>query len=250
MGATKQDVGSALARRLGAQLELTPAEMDALDTLEARPRVILRGRAIDGSGQPGFYVLRSGWAASGISLADGRRQIACIHLPGDLLGMLDHTRGAGVDVLSALTDVEVGTIDRGALARLFEAHPRLGALLLLQAHRERLSLNDRLAAVGRTDAKARLAGLILDLASRQRALDPSLGATMPMPLTQEEIGDALGLTAVHVNRMMRQLAEAGLIARGTGASITLCQEDRLAELSGFVDRANAIETDWLPAPRG
>ena len=68
-----------------------------------------------------------------------------------------------------------------------------------------------------------------------------------LPLTQEEIGDATGLTAVHVNRMMRGIVEDGLIERN-GNSIRLLDDKRLSSEANFIDRTG-IETGWLPQPR-
>ena len=67
------------------------------------------------------------------------------------------------------------------------------------------------------------------------------------PLTQEEIGDATGLTAVHVNRMVRALVEDGLIAR-QATQLTILNENRLAEIANYVNRYAALDTDWLPPP--
>ena len=92
---------------------------------------------------------------------------------------------------------------------------------------ERVALTDRLAALGRTSAKARVAALLLDMRNRLRVIDNGdRRRASRSALTQEEIGDATGLTAVHVNRMLRQLEEDGLIAR-EAARVTLIDERAL-----------------------
>jgi CRP-like cAMP-binding protein len=68
-----------------------------------------------------------------------------------------------------------------------------------------------------------------------------------VPLTQEEIGDATGLTAVHVNRMIRGLVEEGIIER-SGTTMRLLNERRLAEEANFTNRLE-IDTGWLPPAR-
>ena len=68
-----------------------------------------------------------------------------------------------------------------------------------------------------------------------------------LPLTQEDIGDATGLTAVHVNRMMRGLVDDGLIERN-GNHVRFLDETRLADEAGFTDRFASIDTGWLPPP--
>ena len=72
-------------------------------------------------------------------------------------------------------------------------------------------------------------------------------ARIQLPLTQEDIGDATGLTSVHVNRMMRGLAEDGIIER-SGGQFRLLDEERLCAEANFVDRSG-LETGWLPTAR-
>ena len=107
-----------------------------------------------------------------------------------------------------------------------------------------MALADRLASVGRTSAKARVGALICDVMRRLRANGELVGDGVPLPLTQEEIGDVTGLTAVHVNRMMRQLAEDGLIARSNGR-VRVLDEARLANVANHIDRYASIDTSWL-----
>ena len=138
--------------------------------------------------------------------------------------------------------------DRAALADLIVEHPRLSALLLVYCQIERVALTDRLAALGRTSAKARVAALLLELRNRLRATDKNIASVFALGLTQEEIGDATGLTSVHVNRMLRQLEEEGLIARDSG-KVTLIDERALARAANYVDRYAALDLGWLPKPR-
>ena len=79
-------------------------------------------------------------------------------------------------------------------------------------------------------------------------MNANLGDSIAFPLTQEEIGDATGLTAVHVNRMIRALVEEGLIARQAN-QLTIRNEERLAEVANYVNRYAALDTDWLPPSR-
>ena len=86
-------------------------------------------------------------------------------------------------------------------------------------------LSDRLASIGRTPGRARVGALLCEIAARVRrtGADPDEGFVLP--ITQEEIGDATGLTAVHVNRMMRALVEDGLIER-RNSHVRLLDEPR------------------------
>ena len=93
-----------------------------------------------------------------------------------------------------------------------------------------------------------MAALILDLRNRLRRHDPGVTDSFTLGLTQEEIGDATGLTAVHVNRMLRQLEEDGLVARENGR-MTIRDDRTLAQAANYVDRHECVELGWLPAAR-
>lgn len=237
-----------LAERLGRYLRLVETERRALEELEEGERAIPRGLVLRAEHAPAreLYVVRKGWLYSSMLLSDGNRQILSLHLPGDIAGDTSLPWDRAPFSLTAATDAVVGVIDKAALRHLFERQPRLAMLLHAITQAERVVLADRLASIGRTSAKSRVAALIVDATRRLRANGEPVEDGVLLPLTQEEIGDATGLTAVHVNRMMRQLAEEGLIAR-TGGRIHVLNEIRLAQVGNHVDRFRGIDTNWLPA---
>lgn len=230
-------------------MDLTESERAAIRALEAQPRTLARGATLRRERDAGglVWALLDGWVTSAIHLHDGGRQITRIHLRGDLVGTPSLAIAGPAEVLTALTEVTVSASPRAAVGALFVSHPRIGALLFLLAQLDTLSLCDGLAAIGRTDARARLAALLLSLHDRlSETAEP--GQTIdaiPLPMTQEELGDATGLTAVHVNRMMRALAEEGLIGR-TPRGLRLLNRERLTRLSGYMHRPATVDTSWLP----
>lgn len=242
--------GSCLAERLGHYISLTRAESDALAALEDDQRDVRRGTAIVSEGEPSreLFVIKKGWLQSSVLLGNGGRQIMRVALPGDLLGLPALAFEEAPETIATLTDATLCPFDRDRLAGLFEAHPRLGALLFTLTVAERTAMADRLASVGRTPARARVAALLCDIFARVRLVGTAAAdEAVHVPLTQEEIGDATGLTAVHVNRMIRGLVEDGIIER-SGNSIRLLNPDRLADEANFTDRL-AISTAWLPPAR-
>jgi CRP-like cAMP-binding protein len=228
---------------------LTAGERAALDGLEDQQRQVRRGTVLIAEGQPSreLYVLREGWLQSSVLLGNGGRQIMRINLPGDVVGLPSLAFPEAPETVTALADSTVCPFDRDRLAALFGGHPRLTALLFTLLVAERASLADRLASIGRTPARARVAALFCDIFARTRLAEGRETRTVHVPLTQEEIGDATGLTAVHVNRMIRNLVEEGVIER-SGNTIALLDEDRLAAEAGFTDRSS-IATSWLPEAR-
>jgi CRP-like cAMP-binding protein len=240
---------SCLVERLRYYLKLTGREEEAFAQLEGPERIYRRGALIrrEHDRAQELYVINSGWLLSFVLLGDGSRQILRLHLPGDMVGLSCAAFNEATESLVALTDVKLAPVEKSSLNRLFVEHPRLGALLFLIAQAEKVSLSDRLASLGRTSAKVRVAALILDTVARLRVMNADLGDTFAFPLTQEEIGDATGLTAVHVNRMIRALVEEGLIARQAN-QLTILNEHRLIEVANYINRYAALDTAWLPPP--
>jgi CRP/FNR family transcriptional regulator len=239
--------GSCLAERLAHYGALTEQEDEALRTLEEQERCFKRGASIrrEHDAARELFIVQKGWLHSCVLLGNGSRQIMRFHFPGDIVGLSSMAFGKSSDSITAVTDVTLCPFDKDKLALLFEAHPRLAALIFTLSIAERVSLADRLASIGRTSARARVASLLCEIFARLRIHGGAKMVDFQVPLTQEEIGDATGLTAVHVNRMMRGLAEDGLIGR-SGNMMSILAEGRLAAEANFVDRYAQIDTSWLP----
>lgn len=237
---------SCFAVRLSHFLELTDAEEKALARLEENRRHFKRGDLIRQQGESAdeLFIVNKGWAFSYIRLADQRRQILRLEFPGDLMGTSSIAFGQASDSLLAVTDCVLCPIERPAIRELFEEHSRLGTLLFLISQAERVSMDDRLASIGRTSAKSRVAALLLDIIVRYRIMNGDDLEGVEIPLTQEDIGDATGLTSVHVNRMMQELSRDGLISRNRH-EVTILDEEKLVELAEYVNRYAGIDTSWL-----
>lgn len=242
-------MGSCLAERLGGLSALTVSERAALDQLESRERTLRRGAVLVRENDPvaDLFVLKRGRMMSYVLLRDGSRQILRLLFPGDMLAVSALAYRDSPETIVALAQCTVSPFDRGALAQLIADHPRLSALMMAAHEMERVALTDRLAALGRTSAQARVAALLIEIRNRMRMTDPTITTSFAPGLTQEEIGDVTGLTAVHVNRMLRRLEEDGLIARDAGL-VTFLDEAALARVANHVVR-DGLDLGWLPAAR-
>lgn len=238
--------GSCLAERLSHYVRLSDSERQSLDSLEEQDRICRRGAVVirENERSRELFIVRSGWLHSSAVLGNGSRQIMRFHFQGDILGLPLLAFSESPETVTAVTDATLCPFSRERLAQLIADHPRLGALILGLSIAERVSLADRLASIGRTSARARVGSLICELFARMRRLGAAGGEGIQLPLTQEEIGDATGLTAVHVNRMMRGLADDGIIER-SGSQLRLLDEAGLIAESNFVDRSG-LDTGWLP----
>ena len=217
--------------------------------LEEQHREYRRGRVIlsESEAPRELFIVQSGWLHSSLVLGNGSRQIMRFHFRGEIIGLPLLAFRDSPETITAATDATLSPFGRERLAAVISEHPRLAALLLALAVAERVSLADRLASIGRTSARARVASLLCDIYHRMRHLGLADGHGIQLPLTQEDIGDATGLTAVHVNRMMRALAEDGIIER-SGSLVRVVDESRLCVEANFLDRIN-LETGWLPPPK-
>jgi CRP-like cAMP-binding protein len=163
-------------------------------------------------------VIVSGWAASARSLRDGRRQVLQIFLPGDVLGISRF----GSDGVVALSNV--ATTDARPLASALGARDPAHLTLWQAWERAQTArhqqLLDQVLRLGRLSAYERTAHLLLELMDRHRRAGLSDGQRMPWPLTQETLADVLGLSVVHVNRILQQLRREGLILLRAGQLAT------------------------------
>lgn len=241
---------NSLVEQLARYGPLSPAEETAVHATCTGVRAVRRGALLRAERQPAaeLFVVQRGWLFCSMLLEDGRRQIIRFHFRGELLGtdMLSYREAP--DAVTALTDAEICLIDRERFGRLFTDHPRLGALFYAIAQVDRVSLTDRLTSLGRSSAKGRVAALLLWMAERLRAVDAGQHDKFVLPMTQEEIGDATGLTAVHVNRTLRALQEQGLIERSR-STLRLIDPDRLARIANLQTRREQLQADWMPPPR-
>jgi CRP-like cAMP-binding protein len=236
-----------LTRRLSRYLSLTFDERAVLaelmtESLRVKPRARL---VLEAKHSDRMFVLRSGWLHASTILKGGARQILRIHQPGDIVNTSCLAWTRVVATITAVTEAEVWPFPRDKLSLIFRTQPRLAALLYGISIAENVALCDRLKSLGRTDAEARLGALLLELLSRQRVIAPQDGDTLEMALTQTDIADAVGLTKVHVNRVLRKMTDSGLIERD-GRRVRIPDVPRLAEISGFVDRHAEVATEWLP----
>ncbi len=149
-------------------------------------------------------LILSGWAISTFMLAHGKRQILDFHLPGELLLCGESHEAMECVALTAVTLVATHGLAAEALARLVR-----------QQEKERvLRLTMRLASMGQQRAQARTAALLLDLYQRLDRVGLAEEGHQKVPVTQNVLADALGLSAVHVNRVLHRLRQDRIILVG------------------------------------
>ena len=240
---------NALIARLERYTDLTIGERAAIQEAGTGQRRIALGERLIDENAPNehLYIVEDGWLHASRDLVSGARQILRLHYPGDLVGTSSIAWARASTTLTALSAGLVTPVPKVALGQVFKAQPWLAALLYAVAAAEDVAMSDRLTSLGRTNAVERLATLLLDMLARLRMARDGTVDTIDLPLTQSEIGDALGLTSIHVNRTFRSMETRGMIVR-EGRRVRLPNEAALIAMVGFVDRYETVATDWLPAP--
>lgn len=176
------------------------------------------------------YVLESGWIARTRVIEDGRRQIVVVFLPGDLMAVKSMLLERQPDTIECLTDVRVRTIHHQRLLELLARDHAAGVRIMFQLGEDERRLHNWVAALGKGNAEERIATLLLDLRGRLFQAGLAGGDGFRMPMTQQQIADHLGLTLVHVNRVLRRLREAGIVTVQRGL-VTVNEMKRLARLA-------------------
>jgi CRP/FNR family transcriptional regulator len=154
--------------------------------------------------------LFTGWGLRYKLLHDGRRQILDILLPGDTFGLDAILFEKPEHLVLAASPVSYGVMANELVKELLATTPAFAAAMLQRLAQERRALDRHLVLLGRCDAEERVATFILELHARLRRLRIARNGTFTMPLTQQQVGDHLGLTIVHVNRVLRRFRERGI----------------------------------------
>ena len=225
---------SPLARKLGNFVALTDAELEVLDGLHSRRRKFVAGVDLVHQGQihSAAYILAEGWVCSYKILRDGTRQIVDFQIPGDFLGLrsvLLRTADHNIEPITPIEDSEVLESD---LLNAFTANLRLATAVLWAASRDEAMVVEHLCGIGRRDALERTAHLLLELSVRLTLVSRGTREGFACPLTQYHLADALGLSAVHVNRVLRELRERDLLTFQKG-KVTIHDFDGLVDLVEF-----------------
>jgi CRP/FNR family transcriptional regulator, anaerobic regulatory protein len=199
---------------LTATLALGDAAFDAI--VADQPRVVRAGTVLvpQGSQHDYVYRLRTGWVARVRQLPDGRAQYLMVFLPGDIFGVKSMFVVHQPDAVVALSDATVERVEHQRLKAACDANSDLATRCTWQIVEEERRLHNWVVSLGQGSAEERIAYVLREFSNRLAGDDP--GGTgvreFVMPLTQEQLGSVLGLTSVHVNRVLRRLREDEIVS--------------------------------------
>lgn len=223
-----------LVEKLSLRDSVTPEEIEALKDVLGPQREISAGQDIVKEHAHPLHstLLISGFSARYSTLSDGARQITEINVSGDfidlhslLMKQMDH----GV---LALTDCVIAQASHTNLIKLSERHPHLTRLLWLDTIIDAAIHRQWLVAMGRRSGLGHIAHLVCELYLRLKAAGQADEMRFELPLTQNVLGDALGLSTVHVSRLITELRNEGVVQWANG-QIQILDWHRLAEIAEF-----------------
>jgi CRP-like cAMP-binding protein len=228
---------SPLTRRLELLAKLTEQELAYLQELEAGSVHFERGTEIfyEGQRSDNAYIVQHGWGCSFKLLPTGDRQIIAIFLPGDCVDLRCALHQATDYTFLAITDLIASRIKSSRIERLFNEFSHLGVAMLLATAQDDEMVVEHLVSLGRRTAIERLAHHFLELHDRLTIAGLATGTAFDCPLTQYDLADTLGLSAIHVNRMLRELREQKMMTFADHR-VDLLDIGRMQELTGYVGR--------------
>ena len=159
------------------------------------------------------YRVRRGWAGRVRTLEDGRSQFILIFLPGDVFAAKSMFVTIHPDTIEVLSDAVIEQVDQRTLRTVFEADPDVATRCIWQVLEEERRLHNWVVGLGQGSAEERVAMLLLDFRGRlilSRTMPPD-ALRYELPMTQQQLGDHLGITPVHVNRVLKALREADTV---------------------------------------
>ena len=213
MAPTPHDYHNPLIRKLESLFKLTEDERQALESLPMQVTLIKGDRDIvrEGDRPSRSCLILSGFACTYKVTQDGKRQIVSFNLPGDIpdlqslhLKVLDTSIGT-------VSLCKVGFVTHEDLYDLCGAYPRIAAALWRETLIDAAIFREWMINVGRREGPHRMAHLLCELLVRLKAVGLVEDHACDLPITQNEFADALGFTTVHVNRIIQQLRNEGLI---------------------------------------
>ena len=225
---------SPLARKLSAFVALSDEDLATLDRLHQRRRCFVAGVDLVHQGQSdqSAYILAKGWVCSYKLLPNGARQIVDFQVPGDFLGLRSVLFRTADHNIEPVTPVEASEVIITDLLDAFARTPRLATAVLWAASRDEAMMVEHLVSIGRRNALERTAHYLLEFGARLKLVGLATRTGYDCPLSQYMLADALGLSSVHVNRVLRQLREMGLLTYQKG-HVTFDDFDGLVTLADF-----------------
>jgi len=246
-----EDYQSCLISRLSRFVSLTEQECRFIADMEKDEHPRRKGRPVVSVGDrtEGIMVLKTGWAVVKADSSDGGSQILRVYLPGEVMGLAEIGCSYANHRIVMQTDGVICPFPRGGLAPLYTEYPRLGALLTALGSLDQIALRHHASSLGSMDAPGRLKFWLLQLRSRLQVANIGVGNRFQVPFSQVEIGQAVGLTSIYVNKLLRRFVDNGEIEIER-PYVRLLKRDDWEKECEFVNAFVDMDTSWFPPAVG
>jgi len=210
------------------------AEKAILADLRNNQHTIGKRKELIHQGEKTFsaYILYEGWMCSYKQLPDGGRQVIDLRLPGDFVGLTSLFPSTSDRDVEALTDSLVVELSKAQILATMQQSSRFAEVVLWSLARDEAIAAQHLADIGRRNALVRTVHFFLELGCRLQDVGKGAATRYECPLSQQLLADALGLTSIHINRILRHLRESDLITF-SGGTVELLNLPALTQLAGF-----------------
>ena len=234
MAANAHSDMSPLIRKLDSIFRLAEGEREALESLPMQIAEIKTDQDIvrEGDRPSRCCLILEGFACTYQLTGEGKRQIMAFHIPGDIPDLQSLHLRVLDNGLATITRAKAGFIQHEALRDLCLRFPRITSALWRETLIDAAVFRAWMANIGRRDGLSRIAHVLCELVVRMKAVGLARDHECEFPITQTELADALGLTPVHVNRVLQDLRAAQLITL-KGGVLSVLDWDRLKDVGDF-----------------
>lgn len=178
-------------------------------------------------------LMLSGYSVRTKIVGTGHRQILSIHIKGEMVDLQNSMLDVADHSVQMLTSGRIAMIPRQEVVRIAAERPNVGYAMWIDTLVDGSIFREWITNIGRRDARTRIAHVLCEFALRLKVANLENGGDYELPMTQEQLGDATGLTSVHVNRTIKALEAQGLIERANPRSIHIGDWRKLAEVGDF-----------------
>ena len=221
-------------KKLGGLADLTATDIVALEAATAHPRHYAARKDLirEGDETGPMFVVLEGWLCRYKILPSGTRQIMAFLMPGDacdlhikLLAEMDHG-------IQAISPARVATVTRDKMQTMMHEHPNVARAMYTAQLVDEGTMRAWIVSMGRRSSIERVAHLICELYLRARSIGLTHDGHFSLPLSQLVLADALGMTPVHINRVLKELRLSGAMALSRG-SVAILDPVKLVQIAGF-----------------
>lgn len=207
--------------RLKSYVDLTNADIDAIARSIERTLVVPKKNSVvlEGYQCATVHLVKQGFGIRYKVLPNGKRQILNVVLPGDVIGLSGALFNRALYTVASMTVMALHTMSLDAFTQMARATPNVLLAMMWLAEHDLTMIGDHLIGIGRLTPLERVANFIFEMWIRLHSVGHAVGNSIELPISQHVIGDALGLSAPHVNRMLRRLKDLGLIAITRGSLV-------------------------------